>query len=795
MTQALRELRAAARRLGRAVGTTALSIVILGIGIGASSGMYTVVREVLTRPLPFDTPEQLFVLRASRDGREAQPFSVPEFNDLKRLATRLSDVTAHTTWTWTIEGLGDPQRIDGAAVSANYFSVLGSEAQEGVLTRSGRPDESDAVVVLSHRLWTEALAGDPNAVGRSLRMGGKAHTVVGVLPEDFEDPWGSALVYQLGPEWLQTSTSRSNRDLGLIARRAAAGSTEEARIELRRIAERLARVHPEANHGWSIDLEPVRDAILGESERAVWVLFATSGLLLLLALANVANLLLSRTIERGREFYTRIAVGASEWQLLAELVAESLIVGGLGCLLGLGVALGTTEVLAGIAAGVVPRVRSLSPDAGMLAFALCAGSVAVGLTAALPWLSIRREVGAQRFRRTNKARSPAATTNLRSGLLGAQVALAVVLLTTATLMIRTLWALTGVDTGIDTDAVVTVRVSPSPAHYPGPAAVSTYLAAIASDIRALPGVGAVGAINVVLLSGRSTAAWVAAGADAPPSPLAEVRTVLPGYFHASGVSLLAGRLPDMNDTPEGSLVTLLNRTLADELFRDRRPVGQTIQFEGSTRRVIGIVEDVWDAGPSATAPPAVYIPHAQDLAPWRYRTMSLVVRLLPEREPPDVGAVVRAYDARVPISGIESMSQIASRHTAPARLRAALITLLAGVGIGLTSTGVAGLMAQFVARRRQEMAIRRALGARTAQLAGRVLKTVLSVAGAGVAVGTALSIPLMDTMSNLLFQVSPRDAPTLIGSAGTVLLVCLASSGIAALRATRVEARAALQQH
>jgi putative ABC transport system permease protein len=807
-------LRLAVRRLVANPGFAAVAIATLALGIGANAAMFSVVRAVLLAPLPFAAPDQLVrVVGFDLDDNETTNLSPADFLDAARDTRTFAQMGAHGfVGSATVSGPeGDAERVGMVRVTQGFFPTLGVQPALGRLFTADedRPN-APRVALISDGYWRRRFAGAPGAVGAEIRINAQAYTLIGVLPASYrhleEDPDRSADVfvpYGFDP----ASASRGGHFIRAVGRLTPAATLAQARAEFDAIAVRLEQQFPTSNHGQRMRLTPLHESMVAGAQRSLVVLTAAVGVVLLIACANLANLLLAAGAGRQREFAVRTALGADRGRLLRQLFAESLVLSGLGAAAGLAFAAWATRGATLLAAAGIPRTADVRIDGVVLAFA-----AAVAVFAAIVFgLAPALRLSSTSLHGTLKegGRSPGAFVprNLGDVFMGAQVAMAVVLLVGATLLVRSLWRLEGVPPGFAASSVTAMDVSLPTAVYPEGSQIPFY-ERLEARVRTLPGVERVGAVNILPLSANYDSRGVQVEDHPRPEGQAfapQARSVTPGYFGTMGVPLLRGRLFDERDRDPAPLVVVISDAMARQYWPGEDPVGRRLTFNSGipddqqqdvggagSREVIGIVGDVRHLGLDEAPVPMFYTPHTQQPS---YHTMTLVVRTA--GDVPGVASSVRAelrqMDAGVPLYQVRTVEQVVSRVVAQPRLRAWVLALVAGLAGLLAALGVYGVVSYVVGQRTTEIGVRMALGASRREIAGLLLGQGLRPVLLGVTVGLAGAWAASRTLQALLFGVTASDAGSYAAAAVGLTSAALVAALVPMRRALAVDPATALR--
>jgi putative ABC transport system permease protein len=807
-------LRLAVRRLLASPGFAGVAIGTLALGIGANAAMFSVVRAVLLAPLPYAAPDQLVrVVGFDEDDGRATNLSPADFLDFARDTRTFGQMGAHGfVGSATISGPeGDAERVGMVRVTQGFFATLGVQPALGRLftVDEDRPN-TPRVALISDGYWQRRFAGAPAVVGGEMRLNAESYTVIGVLPAGYrhleEDPDRSADVFvPFGFD--QAAPNRGGHFIRAVGRLTPASTIEQARAEVEAIARRLEAEYPTSNHGQRAQLTPLHESMVAGARRSLIVLTAAVGLVLLIACANLANLLLAAGAARQREFAVRTALGADRRRLVGQLLAESVVLSALGAVAGLALAAWGTRAASLLAASAIPRTADIRVDGTVLAFVALAAIVSAVLFGLAPALHLSATSLHSTLKEGGRTPGTFVPQRVRDGFMGAQVALAVVLLVGATLLVRSLWKLEDVPPGFSPARVTAMDVSLPTAVYPEGSQIPFY-ERLQERVRALPGVERVGAVNILPLSSNYDSRGVQVEDHPRPegqglSP--QARSVTTGYFAALGVSLLRGRLFDVRDATDGPLVVVISDAMARQYWPGEDPLGRRITFNSGiprdaqqevggpgSREVIGIVGDVRHLGLDEAPVPMFYTPHTQQPS---YHTMTLVVRTAADVPglAPLVRAELRQMDAGVPLFQVRTVDQVLSRAVAQPRLRAGLLALFAGLAGLLAALGVYGVVSYVVQQRTQEIGVRMALGASRQDVLTLMLGQGMRPVLAGVVLGLIGAAALSRALGALLFGITPGDVPSYAVAAVGLTLAALAATLVPARRAIAVDPAVALR--
>jgi putative ABC transport system permease protein len=809
MRTVLKDVRYAARVLSRQPGFALVAVVTLALGIGANTAIFTVIDAALLRSLPYENPERLVHLWESRQSRdfEQREASYPDFEDWRQQSGEVFDgVAGYVQQQFTLADGGSPERAQGAAVTANFFDLLGVKAAEGrAFVEGDDAPDAERVVVISHGLWLRRFGGDRKIPGRQVELEGVSYTVVGVLPAGFRfAKVGEAELWTPLRVPREVAGRRYMHWLRVVARLKAGVSLDAARAQMSTVARRIEADDPQAHTGVGIRVVPLQEEVVGPVKPLLFVLLGAVGFVMLIACTNVANLLLARSTARRKEMVIRAALGASRRRVVQQLLTESLLLALAGGACGLMLALwGVDALVAAIPAaqlGKMPYLRdlSLNPEVLLFAFALSlVTGVLFGLTPALSASRADLQEAMKDGGRTSSGRGPR---RLRDLLVVSEVALALVLLVGAGLLLKSLAVMLRVDPGFDTRNLLTMRVALPPARYADDERAASFYAELLRRVSALPGVRGVAETSNLPLAGEGgTGTPQIVGRAAPPGDWGEsyLRDVSANYFDVMGIPLVAGRVFDERDRADAPRVLLVNKTFAERVFPGESPLGRQVGFKFTAGRppfeIVGVVGDEKVASLDARTKPVIYFHEQQgpDAA------VVLLVRTAadPSAVAGAVGGEVRALDPEVPVFAAATMEQVVagSQATFMRRYPAYLVGVFACVALVLALVGIYGVISYAVTQRTREIAIRVALGARGRDVLRLVLGHGLLLALAGVAFGLAGALVLTRLMKGLLFEVSAADPSVYAVVSLLLVAVALAACLVPARRATKVDPMVALR--
>ncbi len=811
----LQDVRYALRGMRRAPGFTAAAVLTLALGMGATTAIFSVIRAVLLSPLPYGRPESVAMIWSRWKDFDKTWVAEGEVHDYRRFCPSLASVAAWDAGDANLTGGGEPVRVGTGAVTANTFATLGVDPilGRGFTAEEDRPGGAP-VAVLGYGLWKSRFGGDPEALGRVIELDGVARRVVGVMPRGFalptdftvsaDEPSQIWIPLQLNPA---NANDHGSHGLYAAARLAKGATGGQASAELKALAARLTRegTYP-VEMRFAPFAVPVDEEIRGGARQALLLVFGAVGFLLLMACANVANLLLARAEGRQREISVRAAIGAGKVRLARQFLTESLVLAIGGGLLGLLFAWVGVRLIAARGAAGLPPLEPIGIQGGMLLFAAGLAVLTTILFGFAPALRILRMDLADALREGSGSVSAGlGRQNLRGTLAAFQMAMAVMLLLGAGLMLRSLHALLRVDLGFEPRHVLTLQLRPPELAYENPEQVVAFYRALLDRVRGLPGVRQAGIVRSLPL-GSAIGDW---GLDidgyaesAGHNAKGDWQVVSDGALEALGERALRGRLIERTDVAGALPVVLVNETLAQTYWPGQDPIGKRLRMGSDDPKrpwmtVVGLVRNVRHNGVTAVVKEKFYVPYSQfpAAAGFAARNMNLVVRASgdPLALVGPIRAEVRRLDPNLPIANVRPMTKVVDTSLATPRLTGALLSIFAGLALFLAAVGITGVLAYLVTRRRREIGIRMALGASTAMVVRLVLRKGLATAGTGIAAGVLGAMLLTRLMEGMLYGVAPRDPGTFLAVPLLVLAIALAASAAPALRAARVDPLEALR--
>jgi putative ABC transport system permease protein len=805
------DLRFAMRMLLKNPGVSLIAILTMALGIGANTAIFSVVNAVLLNPLPFSEPDRLIriyghFLATSQDSMSA---SVPELTDYRERTHSFEEIAGYDDFSANLTPAGgEPERVESLAVTPELFSVLKVTPQLG---RVFLPDEAqegrDDVILISDDLWHRRFGADSSVVGQSVIVNGRVNIVVGIMPAGFSFPERTQLWKPLWfPAEQYSGPWRGNRGVDVIGRLKAGSTLESAQSEMRSLADQLTKEYPRnyESRGWAISVVSLLDDYVGASRKSLLVLLGAVALVMLIACANVSNLLLARITARRQEIAVRLALGASRLRVMRQLLTENLMLAVVGGLAGLLLATFGSGALLSLAPADIPRVHDVRVDGRVLVFTLIASLLTGLLCGLIPaFIAFNHDINTTLKEGGRGGAGTVRHQRMRSTFVVAEITLALVLLAGAGLLFKSFVRLQQVDPGFNPDGVLTMRMMLPFETYQKPAQRSAFYQQLIERIRSTPGVEEIGATsNIPLTRGGTSGTISGENSAVTPTDLpveAEWRWITPDYFKAMGIGLIAGRSFADADAEGAPLVAVVDESFAERYYPNENAVGKRIKRgkTDSTRpwvTIIGIVKHVQSRRLDAASGVQVYFPFYQDPAPYN---MSLAVRTSsgnPLSLTGSVRAEIQSLDNNQPVFDVFSLRQIVGESLAQRRFSMLLMGLFAGVALVLAAVGIYGVMSYSVAQRTHELGIRMALGAQSGDVRRLVFRYGFSLIGIGLATGIGCAIGLTRLLQTLLFGISSSDLVTYCQISALLAGVGLLACYVPARRATRVDPMIALRQ-
>jgi putative ABC transport system permease protein len=794
----------AARMLRQKPGFAAAAIVTLALGVGANTAIFSICNTVLFQPLPYAEPDRIVTLwERQRDGK-LSTVAQANFADWRDDSRSFTGMAAVNSSSFILSGHGDAARLLGAGVSSNFFSMLGVRFTLGrnFLPEEDRPGQN-RVAILSHRIWQQRFGADRKIAGRQIRLNDSIYTVAAVLPADFQFATNASDFDEESqpdiwtPIALPQKLQRGSHPLRVVAKLKAGVDRAAAQAELDVLGANLARRYPEDNRDKGITAVPLSEQVTAKVRPALEMLLGAVGLVLLIACANVANLLLSRTASRQRELAVRVALGATRGRLARQLLTESLFLAVIGGTAGFLLAVAAIALVSPHLPADLSRAAGISVDGRIMSFNLLI-SLLTGVFFGLgPVFGMRRVSAGDSLKQSNRI-AGGMHSALRNGLAVAQIAIAIILLIGAGLMAKSFWALAHTAPGFRSEHVLTARLSLARSRYPDNRKIAAFEQELVDKLQNRPGIQSAGFTSYLPLGGSDNG-WAFFIEGRPPLPvgvynMAKYRPVSPGYFEVLGIPLLRGRWFTPADTAESPWVVVINAAMAREYWGTQNPVGQRLHFAGPTwRTVVGVVGDVLHEGLDGEAKVEMYMPVTQAANIENSPTVVVRTSLDPGAAAAELRATVAAVDRTAPMDRIETMDQLISASVAQPRFRTMILLAFSLLALAMASIGIYGVMNYLVIQRTREFGIRLSVGATE----GDVLRLVLGRAAVLIAAGSCLgltgSIFLVRLIAKLLFGTAPLDPLTFAAVPILLAAVAFAASYIPARRATRVDPMIALR--
>jgi predicted permease len=805
----LHDSRYALRMMRRNPGFTAVAVLTLALGIGANTAIFSVVYAVLLKPLPYANPNQLVsAFQANvQEGVPEDGTSYPNFEEWRAQNHVFSDLSTINFHQLTLTGSGEPSVVNTCVVTPQHFALLDVKPLQG---RIFYPDDgkqgAPPVVILSENLWRGTLGADPKIVGSSITLDKRPFTVVGIMPAAFRSPfinskqdvWIPLVQDPLFGSWM---ARRGGHWLPVFGRLKPGVSLAQAQAEMDAISERLASEFPAENKGWTVRLVPMQKEIVGDVRTALLVLLGAVGLVLLIACANIANLLLTRATSRSKEIAVRTALGAGRSRIIRQLLSETAVLGLLGGVVGIALAYWGVRALSSLLPDNLPQLNAIRVDNFVLIFALALSAIASIAFGLVPALFVSKsDIQASLRESSSRSGESGNRRRARSFLAAAEIALAMVLLVAAGLLLRSFSKLTSVSPGFDAQHIVKAEVSLPQFQYSKPQQWTAFSNQLLAGIQAQPGLqDSAIAIPVPITDGFINLGFEIVGVP-PASPsdsrLANYVSVSPNYFRVMGIPLLSGRLFNQQDIADAPRVTLISKALAQRYFPNQDPIGKQLNFgfppnAGVSREIIGIVGDVRDKSLGDAPAPMMYVPFAQ--APFWGANLVVKSTLSTSAVATSIRQQVQKIDKDLPVTDVEKLPDLLDASVSQQRFRTFLLGLFAAMALILAATGIFGVISYSVSRRTNEIGIRVALGASRSTILRMILRETLILAAVGLAVGLPCALAASHLVAHMLFGVSANDPLTLAAVALTLAAVAALAGFVPARRAMQVDPMVALR--
>lgn len=809
METLLQDLRFGVRTLVKSPGFAIVALLTLALGIGANSAIFSVVNAILLRPLAYKNPEQLVLVNHNYTKinlkASVSAFGYAHYRDN---AKSFESIAAISGWAANLTGEGEPERLTGQTVTANFFELLGANAAMGRTFAVGEDSEGkNRVVVLSHGFWQRRFGGDKNILNKPLSLNGENYTVVGVMPESFQygreigmiiDLW-SPIVFT--PDQL-SSNSITNEFLAVMGRLRAGVSQQQAQAEMHNIAANLRQQYMQGADAsnWDLLLTSFREQVVGDISTMLWIVMLVVGFVLLIACANVANLLLARASARQKEIAVRTALGAGRWRIIRQLLTESVLLSVVGGGLGLLIGYWGVKALVSLNQDRIPRANEISLDWKVLLFTFGVSILTGVLFGIVPAIQTTKTDLHETLKEGGRSASSSTKQWIRSSLVVVEIALALAVLVGAGLLVKSFMHVQQVNPGFNPQGMLTMHLSLPVTKYSEAPQRANFYKQLINDVRSLPGVQSVGAVSVLPLSGGgSSGSFRIEGRDVPQGqslPHGARWAATPDYFKTMGIPLIRGRYFEERDTAEGLPVAIIDQSLAQKYWPNEDPVGKRISFEGPAnnrlwREVVGIVGHVKHTDLEGESRAQYYMPHQQR----PQGGMAIVIRTPndPNSLAGSVRGLVKNADSDLPIFRVRTMEQFVADSMTQRKFALLLICVFACLALLLSAIGLYGVMAYSVTQRTHELGLRMALGAQASDVLKLVVKQGMLLAVVGLALGVVGAIFLSRLMKTMLFNVSATDPLVFVGIALTLAAVALLACFIPARRATKVDPMVALR--
>ena len=800
------DLRYAIRSLTRTPGFTATAVLVAGLGIGGTTAAFATADHVLLRPLPFADPDRLVRLSENhlQLGYPRMEPSPPNYLDWRQMQTSFVSIEAYSASTGSLVGTGEPERILGAAVAGGVFNLLGRNAAIGrTLTEADVQDQTSDAVVISDRLWRTKFASDPNVLGATLTLDERTLTIIGVMPSDFHFPergtdyWRALRFGTSGSD-----VSRGNNYLQVMARLKPEVSIEQARTEMKMIADRIAQQYPKEQAGKSVNVERWRDLVSSQSRLLLWAVAGASICVLLIACTNLANLLWSRALARRGELAVRAAIGASVDRLVRQMLTDSMLIAGAGGILGILFAIAAAPMVVRLVPTSLPIAEVPPLDVRLLAVAAVVTLMTGIAFGVLPALRVVRKSDGSALKEGARGGISRSTERTRSTLVVAQIVASVVLLVTVGLLVQALIKVQAIDPGFRSHNILTLKTMLPRPKYATTVRRMQFYDQVLADTRGLPGVESAAYVSFTPFTMRG-GMWEVLTTTPDPSNVggfaapadvrrASLRMVTPDYFETIGIPLLQGRDINAADTLDTPAVAIVSRSFADHFYPGQDPIGRQFGFAYAVRTIVGVVGDVRFRGLERDDnEPQVYVAASQqrDGQIGFYAPNDLVIRtsVPPASLMAAVRNVIRRADPQLPITSMRTLEEVVSLETAPRVVQLRVLGAFAAAAFLLAAIGIHGLLAYTVRARSREIGVRIALGARAGDIARMVLGRGAVMAALGVVIGVALAYAAARAMQALLFGIDPGSPAVFAAASALALVMTLAGSLLPAWRATRID--------
>ena len=806
MSQLAQDLKFAIRHLLKSPGFTSIAILIMALGIGANTAIFSVVHAVLLEPLPFQDPDRLVQLwhvppQSSFPGMTRFAVSAANFLDWQKQNQVFGAMALYSHGGYEITGHGKPETIHAGRVTSDFFSVLGVQPIYGrvFLPEEDQPGRNKELI-LSYKIWQSRYASDPNVIGRTVTLDGSPYVIVGVMGPKMTKPDFAEVWTPMGLT-AEEAAVRGEHHFMAIARLKPGVTVSQAQAEMNTISHRLEQSYPADDKGWGASVISMRDDLVGDVRPALLMMLGAVGFVLLIACANVANLIFARVFSRRKEVAIRSALGVSRSRIVQPLLTESVIIAVCGGALGLGFAHFGIQLLVKFFADKLPRMGEIGLSQSVLWFTLGLSLLTGLLSGLLPALSmIKGDVNEALKKGLGRMDADGGSSVTRSALVSIEVALSIVLLIGAGLMLRSLWALQNTNPGFDARNVLTMELQIPKNQFTKPAEEHQFLSAVLQRIRALPGVESVGGVDDLPLAGGSNQPVAVEGRPVVPmseQPEVSVREVTPGYFDVMKIPLLEGRRIQDSDTADANAVVLISKAMAKQFWPNESPIGHHLKltfFPDKERTVVGVVGDVKQHGLDSTAGIAtLYWPRAQvgdsAMGPWRSFGLSLVVRTStpPQNLAPVITKAIAEVNGSIAVDNVITLEDFIGTTLTQQSFNMQLLAIFGALALVLCTIGIYSVLAYSVKRRMREIGLRLAFGASFKDVVSLVIAQGMKPTLVGVAIGLTAAFALGRIAASLVYGVSVRDLATFTAATMVIVFVSFAASLVPALRATRVD--------
>lgn len=807
------DMRFAIRHLLKSPGFTSIAVLIMALGIGANTAIFSVVHAVLLEPLPFHDPDRLVQLwhvppQSSFPGMTQFAVSAANFLDWQKQNDVFSGMALYSHGGFELTGHGKPEIIHAGRVTSGFFAVLGVQPIYGrvFLPEEDQPGRNKELI-LSYKAWQTRYAGDPNVVGRTVTLDGSPYVIVGVMgpkmtKPDFADVWTP-----LGLT-AEESAIRGEHHFLAIARLKPGVSIAQAQAEMNTISHRLEQAYPADDKGWGASVISMREDLVGDVRPALLMMLGAVGFVLLIACANVANLIFARVFSRRKEVAIRSALGASRSRIMQPLLTESVVMAVCGGALGLVLAHFGIQLLLKFFADKLPRMGDIGLNQSVLWFTLGLSLLTGLLAGLLPALSmIKGDVNEALKQGLGRMDADGGSSIVRSALVSVEVALSIVLLIGAGLMLRSLWSLQDTNPGFEARNVLTMALEVPKNQFSKPAQEHEFISGVLQRVRAIPGVEGVGGVDDLPLAGGSNQPVAVEGRPVVPmseQPEVSVREVTPGYFDAMRIPLLEGRRIQDSDTMESNAVVVISKAMAKQFWPSESPIGHHLKltfFPDKERTIVGVVGDVKQDGLDSTAGIAtLYWPRAQvgdsAMGPWRSFGMSLVVRTSssPQSLAATVTKAIGEVNSGIAVDNVITLEDFIGSTLTQRSFNMQLLAIFGALALVLCTIGIYSVLAYSVKKRMREIGLRLAFGASLKDVVGLVIAQGMKPTLVGVGIGIGAAFALGRVAASLVYGVSARDLMTFTAATGVIVLVSFVASLLPALRATRVDPLTVLRE-